>query len=246
MTTDYDPIAEQYKRSKQQPWRTFVECFTLMNLVGEPQGMHVLDVACGEGFYTRMLRQRGASRVTGVDLSAGMIELAQRQEAAHQLGINYIVGDARQLPEAGAYDLAVAAYLLNYAQTREELQAMCDGIARSLKPGGRFVTVNCSPTLDFPAAPSFRKYGFETSVVGPWQEGAPIKWTFHLEDGSFDIENYHLDTAIHEAAFRKAGFREVRWHRSELSPGGLQSFDRDFWSSLLDFPPITFIECIKG
>lgn len=29
MTTDYDPIAEQYKRSKQQPWRTYIECFTL-------------------------------------------------------------------------------------------------------------------------------------------------------------------------------------------------------------------------
>ena len=246
MTTDYDPIAEQYKRSKQQPWRTFVECFTLMKLVGQPDGMHVLDVACGEGFYTRMLRQRGASRVTGVDLSTGMIELAQRQEAEHRLGINYLVGDARQLPEAGAYDLAVAAYLLNYAQTRDELQAMCDGIARSLKPGGRFVTVNSSPALNFPEAPSYRKYGFETTVGGPWQEGAPIKWTFHLEDGSFDIENYYLDTAIHEEAFRKAGFSEVRWNPSELSPDGLVSFDRDYWSNLLEFPPVTFIECVKA
>ncbi len=30
MTTDYDPIAEQYQRAKQQPWRTYVECFTLL------------------------------------------------------------------------------------------------------------------------------------------------------------------------------------------------------------------------
>jgi hypothetical protein len=28
MTTNYDPIAEQYKRSKQQPWRADVEAFT--------------------------------------------------------------------------------------------------------------------------------------------------------------------------------------------------------------------------
>jgi toxoflavin synthase len=41
----------------------------------------VLDLACGEGFYTRLLRQTGAGRVVGVDLSAGMIALARQEEA---------------------------------------------------------------------------------------------------------------------------------------------------------------------
>jgi len=245
MTTNYDPIAEQYKRSKQQPWRTFVECHTLMELVGDPAGMTVLDVACGEGFYTRMIRQRGAARVTGVDLSQGMIDLARSQEARHQLGIDFVVGDARELAGTDQFDLAVAAYLLNYARTRDELQAMCDGIARSLKPGGRFVTVNSNPSDSFPTAPSYRKYGFETTVLGEWQEGVPIKWTFHLDDGPFDIENYHLNVATHEDAFRKAGFRDVRWHTPRLSPDGLLENDREFWSSLLEFPPVTFIECVK-
>lgn len=245
MTTDYDPISEQYKRSKQQSWRTYVECFTLMDLVAEPTGMAVLDVACGEGFYTRMIRQRGAARVTGVDLSQGMIDLARTQEARHQLGIEYVVNDARELSYSEQFDLIVAAYLLNYARTREELQAMCDGIFRSLKPGGRFVTVNCNPAMTFPTAPSYRKYGFETSVAGDWLEGAPIKWTFYLNDGSFDIENYHLNVGAHEEAFRKAGFLECRWHPPQLSPDGIVENDRDFWSTLLDFPPMTFIECLK-
>jgi len=245
MTTNYDPIAEQYKRSKQQPWRTHVECFTLMDLVGDPTGKTVLDVACGEGFYTRMLRQRGAARVTGVDLSQGMIDLARTQESQHQLGIDYVVADAREFSQTEPFDLTVAAYLLNYASTPDELQAMCDGIARSLKPGGRFVTVNSNPALAFPTAPSYRKYGFETSVQGDWNEGAPIKWTFHLSDGPFDIENYYLSPATHEEAFRKAGFRDVRWHRPKLSPDGLLENDRDFWSSLLEYPPVTFIECIR-
>jgi hypothetical protein len=47
MTTNYDPIAQQYKRSKQQPWRTYVEAFTLMRLIGDPTGRAVIDVACG-------------------------------------------------------------------------------------------------------------------------------------------------------------------------------------------------------
>jgi toxoflavin synthase len=61
LTTDYDPIAEQYKRSKQTPWRTDVEWFTLLNTIGPVNGLSVLDVACGEGFYTRLLRHRGAA-----------------------------------------------------------------------------------------------------------------------------------------------------------------------------------------
>jgi SAM-dependent methyltransferase len=245
MTTDYDPIAEQYKRSKQQPWRTFIECFTLMELIGDPRGTSVLDVACGEGFYTRMIRERGAARVIGVDLSQGMIALARTQEAQHRLGIEYLVGDARNLPDAGPFDLAVAAYLLNYARDRQELQAMYNGIARSLRPGGRFVTVNGNPALAFAGAPSYRPYGFETRVHGAWQEGAPIIWTFHLSDGAFDIENYHLSTATHEAACRRAGFREIHWHAARLSPEGLRAHDPSFWATFLGNPPIAFIECVK-
>ena len=51
MTTNYDPIAEQYKRSKQQRWRTHIEAFTLMELIGDPSGLAVVDIACGEGYY---------------------------------------------------------------------------------------------------------------------------------------------------------------------------------------------------
>jgi toxoflavin synthase len=245
MTTDYDPIAEQYQRSKQQPWRTHVEAFTLAALIGDPAGRAVLDVACGEGYYTRRLRERGASPVVGVDLSEGMIALARQQEEAHRLGIDYRVADARRLSLPMSFDLVVSAYLLNYAPNRGELRAMCSGIARCLKPGGRFVTVNCNPALNFPAAPSYRKYGFETRVEGAFREGAPITWTFYLGDSVFSIENYHLDVACHEEAFRSAGFREVRWHRPLLSPEGKADRGSDFWADLMEKPPITFIECVR-
>jgi toxoflavin synthase len=245
MTTDYDPIAEQYKRCKLQPWRTHVEAFTLMALLGDLSGTSVVDVACGEGYYTRLLRARGASRARGIDLSARMIELARAQEAQHSLGIQYRVGDARDLGLAPEHDLAVAAYLLNYARDRAELGAMCRSLARCLKPGGRFVTVNQSATLDFRSAPSYRAYDFETTATGQWREGTPITWTFHLDDGPFSIENYHLDVATHEEELRLAGFREVRWHAPRLSPEGESTFGREFWATFMDQSPITFIECSK-
>jgi SAM-dependent methyltransferase len=36
-----------------------------------------VDIACGEGYYTRLLRRREAGKVVGIDLSERMIELAR-------------------------------------------------------------------------------------------------------------------------------------------------------------------------
>ena len=245
MTTDYDPIAGQYKRSKLQPWRAHIESFTLMGLLGDLSGKTVVDVACRDGYYTRLLRARGASLVRGVDLSERMVELARAEEAERPLGIAYDVGDARDLRLTADHDFAVAAYLLNYARDASELRAMCRSLARCLTSGGRFVTVNQSATLDFRAAPSYRTYGFETTAAGEWREGTPITWTFYLDDGPFSIENYHLDVATHEEALRSAGFREIRWHPPRLSPEGESAFGRESWSVFLERSPITFLECVK-
>ena len=47
MATDHNSISEQYKRSKQQPWRAYIEAFTLMELIGKPAGKSVVDITCG-------------------------------------------------------------------------------------------------------------------------------------------------------------------------------------------------------
>jgi toxoflavin synthase len=245
VTTDYNAIAEGYKRAKLQPWREFIEAFTFLGLIGDVSGKAVVDLACGEGFYTRRLKENGAARVLGVDLSRGMIELARAEEARDPLGVDYVVQDGRELSLPGEFDLAVAAYLLNYARDRQELQSMCTGIARCLKPGGRFVTINTNPGLHFPDAPSYHPYGFETRIDGEFREGAPITWTFHLDDGPITVENYHLDVSAHERALQTAGFRQVRWHRPRVSPLGAASYPSGFWTSFLDSPPVIAMECAR-
>ena len=61
MDTDYDQIAERYQRARPQPWRTHIRALTLLRLVGDLAGKAVIDLACGEGHYTRALRQQGAA-----------------------------------------------------------------------------------------------------------------------------------------------------------------------------------------
>src|SRR6516162_8632779 len=135
MRTDYNTIAAEYKKAKQQPWRTYIEHFTLFELIGDLSGKSVLDLACGEGFYTRFLKKGGAAKAVGVDLSERMIELAKAEEARQPLGIDYFARDAKTLDLPDKFDLVIAGYLLNYAATKDELLAMCQAIARHLKPG---------------------------------------------------------------------------------------------------------------
>ena len=90
MNTDYDRIAELYQRARPRPWRTHIECYTLLRLVGDVAGKAVIDLACGEGHYTRILRQLGASRIVGVDRAAQ--DWARRGRMSRRpLGIEYRV-----------------------------------------------------------------------------------------------------------------------------------------------------------
>ena len=124
MAAYYDTIAEQYKQSKELPFRLHIETYTYFHLLGELADKSILDLGCGEGFYTRKFRRKGAARVVGVDISEKMIELARLQEARVPLGIEYIVRDVIELGEIGSFDLVVASYLLNYAQTKEQLRSL--------------------------------------------------------------------------------------------------------------------------
>ena len=137
-----------------------------------------------------------------------MIGLAEAEEGRRPLGIEYRVGDIRTLEVPEEFDLAVAAYLLNYAQTAEELTRMCRSVARALRPGGRFVTVNSNPAEPTVAFPSAHAYGFSRRVVGELVEGAPIVLEFFLPEGSFEVTNYYFSAGTMEKAFRAAGLRE--------------------------------------
>src|SRR5688500_17235102 len=120
MSDAYAAIAEGYKKAKSHPWRQHVEEFTLFQLLGEVAGKVVLDLACGEGFYTRRLKHHGAARVVGVDISERMIALGQAEEMRHPLGVEYVHQDVMEWEPAERFDVVVAAYLLNYAQTADE------------------------------------------------------------------------------------------------------------------------------
>ncbi len=181
----------------------------------------------------------------GVDISEKMIELARRQEARIPLGIEYIVCDVLELGEIGCFDLVVASYLLNYAQTKEQLLQMCQSIYANLKCGGRFVSVNNNSEQSPESYPSSEKYGFIKSIAEPLQEGAPVTYTFFFDGQKFNFDKYYLSRATYEWAFRTVGFKQIRWRNMLVSPAGAREFGKEFWRNFLDYQPMVGVECWK-
>ena len=237
---EYDTIAQEYQASKQLAFREHVERFTLFELLGDLAGKNVLDLACGEGFYTRLLRQAGAVQVTGVDLSAAMIELAEARERQHTLGCRYMQADAAEFRPDGPVDLVLAAYLFNYARTPRQLLRFCRTCHDALRPGGRLVGCNNNVLNVSRGSPSFRKYGLERTWERPLAEGDAIRYTLFDADGrQIEFDNFYLSPETHAEAFERAGFREFRWIDVSLHPS--QAGD-PFWDDFMTDPPIVAFE----
>ena len=242
MATEYDNIARDYQQSKKLPFRECIEWYTYRRMLGAVSGKNILDLACGEGFYSRRVKQLGAATVVGVDISSKMIAMAKRQEAARPLGIDYIVGDASEPVVHGNFDMVIASYLLNYARSRQELLAFCRTIAVNLKAGGRFVSINNNPDHPPQTFEACRRYGFNKTLSGALVEGAAIAYEFYRGGRAFKFDNYYLTRASHNWAFRRAGLTAIHWQDVTVSPDCRRRHGMAYWQDFLTHAPIIGIE----
>jgi ubiquinone/menaquinone biosynthesis C-methylase UbiE len=65
----YDHIGSKYDEYAQTATQKRAESYTVLRMAGPLAGQRVLDLACGFGFYTRLLKQHGAAEVIGIDIS---------------------------------------------------------------------------------------------------------------------------------------------------------------------------------
>ncbi len=249
----YDEIAQGYReivRDVTMPLHT-AELYTFAQLIGDVRGKTVLDLGCGEGFYARRLRDLGAARVVGIDISPGMVALAQGAGDAGGTGtrgtatsgtIEYRVADVRTAGDLGEFDLVTSFFMLNHALDRDDLLAMCRGIAANLKPGGRFFAFNNN--LDMPPAayPLIEKYGRSQQAPEPLVEGAPITITIRRGEEDCTFVDCYLSRATYAWALAAAGLQNATWRSPQVPPAELAGEGQAYWQDFLDYPTFVVIE----
>jgi 2-polyprenyl-3-methyl-5-hydroxy-6-metoxy-1,4-benzoquinol methylase len=102
--------------------------------IGDLRGRRVLDAGCGEGYNTRILARAGA-RMTGVDISERMIDLAREAERDEPLGIRYVSTSYAELGafEECEFDAVVSFMALMDGPRFDDAMKAC---FRVLRPGG--------------------------------------------------------------------------------------------------------------
>ena len=242
-TAQYDHIGSKYDEYAQTATLKRAESYTFFRMVGELTGQRVLDLACGFGFYTRQLKQRGATQVVGVDISPEMVRLARAKEQEDPTGVEYRVGDATHLPLLGPFDLVTAVYLLNYATSKDQMLGMCRSAYDNLVEGGRFVVYTVNPAFTL-SKPNSTKYGVTVLRQTPEVDRYMCDLEFVTEPPT-PYQHPQWSQATHEWAITAAGFRAFTWHPSEVAPEDVAHYGEAYWQDFYENCLVIGMVCTK-
>ena len=113
--------------------------------LGVEPGMVVVDLCCGDGYFTAPLARIVEGEVYGVDIDPAMLEQTRAEvERAGTTVLDLICADARDLPKLlpGKVDYMLIA---NTFHGVPEKTAMARAVAAVLNPRGQFAIVNWHP-----------------------------------------------------------------------------------------------------
>lgn len=156
---DYDGLNRVISFGIDIKWRKKV-----VKIVKESNPNTVLDIATGTGDLAINLAETNASKIVGLDISSGMLEIGKekiKKKGLHSK-IDMILGDSENMPfEDNAFDAITVAFGIRNFET---LENGLKEIYRVLKPNGTFVILETSiPTK----TPYKQGYKFYTRYILP-------------------------------------------------------------------------------
>jgi len=224
----WDQAAQWYdalvglKGSEYQKAIIFPGASQLMDL---KKGDAVLDLACGQGVYSRYLSQR-KMRVTGLDTSEEMIRFARSRSDS---SIRFEQGDAQdpQALQGKTFDAVVCLLAL---QNIESLPPVMHNVKRWLKPGGRFVMVATHPCFRIPRQTHWgwdeqKKIQYRRVDLYGTESAIPILTPPFVQAKSFTV-TYHRPLQSYFQALAEAGLCVdglEEWTSHKISEPGKRS-----------------------
>jgi SAM-dependent methyltransferase len=121
------------------PWadRTEAEVDRAIAMLRPQGGERVLDLACGIGRHSLELRRRGFE-VVGIDISAELLEMAERDAQEQSLDISFVEADLRELAFEDEFDIVLSLNdgAVGYFETDAENYRTFEVVSQALHEGG--------------------------------------------------------------------------------------------------------------
>lgn len=217
LTKQYDTLlVMQYTKKdvKGHP-QAQLPYYNLLSALGDIRGKTILDLACGDGYSSRLLAKKGA-HVTGVDISFAQIERAKALEAGDPQGISYHLGDVAALDIGQRFDIITPTFLYHYAESKEVMAKWIERTAHHLAPGGMMVALLCSLQ---PIIPRLTNANHATKWEGPEGiEGSTIRLFLYDQEGqeACSFAYYYWAPETYVTLLQQAGFTDIKWQKFSM------------------------------
>lgn len=202
----------------------------LLRIVAPRGGQTILDLACGQGFFSRAYAENGA-KVIGVDIAPELIALAREQPKPN---IVYHIANAEKIPFIKNESVDVVTISLAI-QNIENVKAVFAECFRVLKKGGRLVLVLNHPAFRIPKGSDWQ-FDQNDSVqyrrVAQYLSESKVKIDMHpgvQKQKSFTI-SFHRPLQYFFKLFHSAGFAVTRleeWNSHKTSGNGPRKVAED-------------------
>ena len=173
----YSKHALQYEKVVQDNiYNAHFERPSLQALLGDLNGLDILDLGCGSGIYAEYFLAQGAASVTCLDFSEQMIDIVQKKFG--QSVKSYAQDLSLGLPneKKASADVIVCPLVIHYL---EDLTPLFDAVSRVLKPNGYMVFSTHHPFADFDCTISGNYFQREY-VSQQWDTvGEPVTVNFY-------------------------------------------------------------------
>ena len=167
-----------------------------LGIIGEVQGLDILEVGCGGGQNAIVLAKQGAKSVTGIDQSGNQLEFARQLAESQGVQVTFLRRDMEDMSAIAdsSFDLVVSSHAMNYASNIDRVFSEC---LRVLRPNGRIVTCMNHPTW-IVLGESLQEDDF-TKIVN-YFDGIKQKWDWNKYKGdkiaTFESSEWQLNQII--------------------------------------------------
>ncbi len=210
----------------EDPVRNFLHYPTVTTILGDIQNKEILDIGCGDGLFDRKLAKEYGARMTGYDKADDLISLAKNEENKTSLGIAYSTDDPLTFTPRTLFDESISVMVLSYAPDTDYLVNFFNSAYKTLKNGGRFISVIFNPAFS----------AFDTIVANRIFKQKNGKIEVHFldpralhEDAKFTALLTQFSSEDYAKAAEKSGFNKISWEKLYPTAGGIELLGKEFW-----------------
>jgi ubiquinone/menaquinone biosynthesis C-methylase UbiE len=216
----------------------------LLRILAPTKSHTILDLACGQGYFTRLVEESGA-RVTGIDLSAKLIAIAKKKQSVSV----YKTAPAHKTGEKDNFFDTIFTVLA--FENIANIDEVVGEITRIMKKSGRFILVLLHPAFRIP---KHADWGFDEAKKIQYRKvykylseiSIPIEQAPFKGAKSITTTTFHRPLQWYMKIFRKHGLvvsGMEEWISHKVSQSGPRQKAEDI--ARKEFPMFLCLEVMK-